>query len=390
MNKTSIEAIAHCKNWLKNDVLPLWTKNGIDKNNGSFFESLKDDGSPDLGPRRALVQCRQIYAISEAYKMQLIEKLDALKIITEAVHFLNQFYRKSDGKYIHAVDGEGHVSESQSELYTQAFVLFALARSYELLKSPTIKETALELLSYLYSSRHLAQGGFSELKNNVLLFQSNPHMHLFEAAIEWIKVDSGPEWKKLGQELFILVTEKFINSKSGFLAEHFDEDWKPCLENSNFVAEPGHHYEWSWLLIQFEKCTAISAGSIPQKLYELAEVHGVEKNTGLVYDEITSGFDVKKKSHRFWPQCERIKTALELGLKAPISEQPLFAASADEALQCLFQYLHTETPGLWKDTILENGQFTVQAAKASSLYHIINAMSEYCGKRPLLQDKLNK
>lgn len=390
MNRTSPEAVAFCKNWLKDDVIPLWTKNGIDKNNGSFYESLQDDGSPDRGPRRALVQCRQIYALTEAYNMQLIEKSMAQKIVSDAIHFLNQYYKKTGGNFSHAVDGQGEVSESQSELYTQAFILFALARAYKLLESSEIKSTALQLLRYLYTARSLPHGGFSELKNNVLLFQSNPHMHLFEAAIEWIKIDSAPEWKKLGQELFILATEKFIDSKTGFLAEHFTEDWKPELENKYFSAEPGHHYEWSWLLLQFEKCTTISAGDIPLRLYQLAESHGVDKKSGLVFDEITSGFEIIKKSHRFWPQCERIKAALELGLKAPGYEQHLFAASADEGLGCLIRYLETKTKGLWNDTILENGQFTAQNAKASSLYHIINAMSEFCGKRPLLQDKLNE
>lgn len=381
---TSAESINFCHNWLKNDVLPLWIKNGIDPNNGSFFESLYFDGSKELGPRRALVQCRQIYAFSEAYKMQLIEKSQASAIISEALKFLIRFYKKPTGNYIHAVNGDGSVSESQSELYTQAFVLFALARAYELIKAPEIKTAALELLGYLNANRKLSNGGYSELKNNVLHFQSNPHMHLFEAAIEWIRVDSSYEWKKLGEELNSLAKEKFIDSKTGFLAEHFDENWKPCLESNNFIAEPGHHYEWSWLFMQYEKCTGISAADIPIKLYTLAESYGVNKVSGLVYDEITSDFEVKKKSHRFWPQSERVKAALELGLKVPSSEKKQFGTAADQAINCLVRYLETNPRGLWFDTILETGLFNSQPAKASSLYHIINAMSEYCQKRPLL------
>ena len=386
MIKTPDEAIKFCNNWLKNDVLPLWINNGIDTNNGSFFESLNTDGSKNLGSRRALVQSRQIYAFSEAFKMQLIEKSQVSAIISGALNFLIRFYKKPTGNYIHAVSGDGSVSESQSELYTQAFVLFALARAFELFKTPEIKTTALELLNYLNANRKLSNGGFSELKNNVLHFQSNPHMHLFEAAIEWIKVDAAPEWKKLGGELNILAKEKFVDSKTGFLAEQFDENWKPCLESNSFIAEPGHHYEWSWLFLQYEKCSGISAADTSIKLYTLAEAYGVNKATGLVYDEITSDFEVKKKSHRFWPQCERIKAALELGLNAPSSEQKQFGDSADQALNCLLRYLETTPRGFWFDTILENGQFNSQPAKASSLYHIINAMSEYCQKRPLLQD----
>ena len=213
-------------------------------------------------------------------------------------------------------------------------------------------------------------------------------MHLFEAAIEWMKIDSAPEWKKLGLELNSLAKEKFIDIKTGLLAEHFAENWSPYLETNYFIAEPGHHYEWSWLFLQYEKFAGIEASGISIKLYTLAENFGVEKASGLVYDEITSHFKAHKKSHRFWPQSERIKAALELGLTAPASEQHPFGSSADQALRCLIRYLETTPRGLWYDTILENGQFTSQPAKASSLYHIINAMSEYCQKRPLLQDEL--
>ena len=142
---TSTQAIQFCKSWLKNDVLPLWINNGIDAANGSFFESLNFDGVKDLGSRRALVQCRQIYALSEAYKMQLLEKSQVTELISNAVNFLNKYYKKPAGNYVHAVNGQGEVTESQSELYTQAFVLFALARAYELLKTPEIKTTSISL-----------------------------------------------------------------------------------------------------------------------------------------------------------------------------------------------------------------------------------------------------
>lgn len=387
MTTPASDLIVFCKNWLKTDVFPLWTKNGIDLHTGSFFESLAADGSAVCGPRRALVQCRQIYAFTEAYKMQLIEKPQAVLVVSRALQFLIKFYKKPNGSYRHAVVGSGEVFESQSELYTQAFVLFALARAYELLETQSIKESALQLLHFLYSERKLAAGGFTEIKDNVLLFQSNPHMHLFEAAIEWMKVDSAAEWKKLGLELFTLSTNHFIDAKTGFLAEHFTENWKPCLENSQFIVEPGHQYEWSWLLLQYEKCASVSAGPLPFKLYQLAEKNGVHKTKKLVFDAITSSGEIKKATLRFWPQCERVKAAIELGLRSTDYERLQFAVIADEALVSLKRYLNTETPGLWFDTILENGLFADAPFKASSLYHIINAMSEYCAKRPLLQPK---
>jgi mannose-6-phosphate isomerase len=53
----------------------------------------------------------------------------------------------------------------------------------------------------------------------------------------------------------------------------------------------------------------------------------------------------------------------------------------------LWRYLETKKPGLWLDTLTENGTFAEQPVKASSLYHIINALSEYITLRPRVADE---
>ena len=52
--------------------------------------------------------------------------------------------------------------------------------------------------------------------------------------------------------------------------------------------------------------------------------------------------------------------------------------AADQAFDALFKFFKG---GLWEDQILENGEFKKQPVKASSLYHIVNALSEYINKR---------
>ena len=368
--------------WLKNHVFPLWTQHAFDQTSGGFVESLDSMGNPEKSSRRAMVQARQIYAYTEAMKMNILSKNEVHLMLKKNIEFIKN-YSLPSGAYIHTVDTLNKPAQLQSELYTQAFMLFGLARAYEVLRDSEIKDRALKLIRYLYSERKNKFGGFTEINKDQIVFQSNPHMHLFEAVIEWIKIDSDSDWKDIASEMYQLCKSKFINNEIGVVAEHFSENWEVLRENNQFIFEPGHQYEWAWLIVQYEVLLGLTPNPLPQKLFDLAEKCGVDEKSHLVFDEILSDFSVKKKSSRFWPQCERIKTAVQLGVLAKPELRPHFAKAADQAMAALNTYLETKTLGLWFDT-KDQGQFILQSSKTSSLYHIINALSEYKNKRPLI------
>ncbi len=354
-------------NWLKEKVFPLWSHQGIDPQTGVFVESLSLEGVPQPLPRRALVQARQIFSFIEGYRLNVIDLETLRPILTRATRaFLNDYAIQS-GAFVHSVDLEAKKVNADVDLYTQAFALFGLAHAYEILCDDSLKSAALKTLDYLYRERSHPAGGFTEIKNGELFFQSNPHMHLFEAAIAWVKIDPDPRWKKLAHELYQLCSVNFIDTETGFLAEHFDDQWQPVREKNNFIFEPGHHYEWAWLFIQYQKITSTQTGTQARKLFDLAERFGLDAEKKLAYDEIWSDRSVKKMSSRFWPQCERIKAAAELNE----------SAIAATAMKSLFSQFIVPSQGLWRDTLLDSGRFDSQPAKASSLYHIIYAISEF-------------
>jgi mannose/cellobiose epimerase-like protein (N-acyl-D-glucosamine 2-epimerase family) len=250
-----------------------------------------------------------------------------------------------------------------------------LAQAYDLLKKPEYKTRAKDLLRYLNSERKAPHGGYTEIKAGQIVFQSNPHMHLFEAALAWLKIDTDADWKKLSQDLFDLCRSQFVANEAKVICEYFDEAWQPLRENGRFIFEPGHQFEWAWLMLQYESISGTKVGSLGYDLYERGEKYGV-KPTGETVDEVWSDFTIKKATSRFWPQSERVKAALDVGS----------SHGADQALNVLMKYLKTPIKGVWYDTLSESGQFNDQAPKASSLYHIINAMSEYSHKRLSLKN----
>lgn len=389
MNQIANELINKSRNWLRHDVLPLWSTAGFDFDKNCYVESLSTTGMPLATPRRALVQARQIYSFLTAAKMDLFEKNQAETLAKNSLDYLLKNYLQPSGAFVHAVDTQEKISNPDQDLYTQAFVLFALGGGYQATQDSNYKTHALQLLQFLKSNRAAPGGGFTEIKNGQTFYQSNPHMHLFEAALLWLQVDPTGPWKTLCDEIFSLCQKSFVDLKTKTLAEHFDINWTKQIANTehqSFIFEPGHHYEWAWLLAGYQDLTAVDCKDLRHMLFATAEKHGVNQK-GFAVDEVLSDFTVKKRSSRFWPQCERIKAAVKLGLESAPDQQPQFAKTADEALNSLFTYLNLPIKGLWQDMILEDGNFSQQDPKASSLYHIINAMDEYIKIRPQLLDK---
>lgn len=369
--------IERVQDWLTKDALPLWLKNGVDWKNGGFFESLSLDGEPQDVPRRAMVQARQIYSFKVAKDLKLCDADQASRAIELGVRSLiNDFSHKSGG-FIHSIGIDRQPVNSTLELYTQAFAIFGLAHAYAQTAQPEFKSRAKDVIQYLSRERRVNGGGFTEVKTGTT-YESNPHMHLFEAALEWMEIDTDPEWKLLADEILDLALSKFIDPATGALAEFFSDSWLPLLENGKFVFEPGHQFEWAWLMGRHQKITGRNLLAVRTRLFELAERSGVDAKTKMTLDQMWSDFSVKSHTSRFWPQAERVKAAVQLTLEDTSRETAaVHAKSADDALTALFDFLNTPTRGLWFDTREADGTFKRQPAKASSLYHIIGAMSEY-------------
>lgn len=377
--------IEKSKQWLANDVYPLWSTTGVDKIKGGFIENISFDGSAMDIPRRSMVQARQMYSFVTGANLGVCKKEVAHSLVEMGGRYLMQNYSVPSGAFIHSINLDGTPKSSNPDLYTEAFALFALAQAYIVKPSTEIKDRAKSLVQYLNRERAVSGGGFTEMdeKGN-LSYKSNPHMHMFESAIAWMQIDKDPEWKELGHNIITLCLNKFIDPETDVLGEYFDKDWNHLRENGLFVYEPGHQYEWAWLMSLYEGLTGQDLKSVRHNLFLLAEKYGTSRTRKVVFDEMWSNYTPKTQSSRFWPQCERIKAACRLGTEANADQKEIYARGADEAMETLFKFFQTPLRGTWYDMLSDKDEFNGTFAKASSLYHIVNAMEEYINLRPRL------
>ncbi len=76
-------------------------------------------------------------------------------------------------------------------------------------------------------------------------------MHMLEAALAWDEAAPDPLWRDLADEIAELCLSRFLHSETGALLELFDGDWNPLSEGDQAAVEPGHQFEWAWLLARW-------------------------------------------------------------------------------------------------------------------------------------------
>ena len=352
--------------WIDLAALPLWGTLGVDTD-GGFVESLDGRGKSTADFRRARVQARQAYVFAAAglsgwsgpWAGLTAQGLDAFE-----AHNL-----RPDGLYRTRTDRHGSSLDDTPWLYDQAFVLFALAAAAEAGLRPVERLTkARSLIAAMEGLRHNT-GGWREAGD--LPFQANAHMHLLEACLAWEALDADGPWTRLADEIVEMARRSFIEPERGFLREFFSKDWTALSDDDGQIIEPGHQFEWVWLLTRWGRERRQEwALDAAQKLYAAGQ-KGVDPRMGIAVDALNTDLSIRSGHARLWPQTERLKAALILAETTEGADRDRFIRDAQSALHGLARYL--EPSGLWRDKLGPDGKFVDEPSPASSLYHLMVA-----------------
>jgi len=270
-------------------------------------------------------------------------------------------YRRPDGLFINRAAGDGTPLDREADVYEQAFALLAMAALQAADPSRPLEEEAARVLQALHD-RRAAGGGFRE--NGAHPYQANCHMHLFESALAWEAL-GGPAWAELSDEIARLAIERFIDPATGALREFFDADWE-ALTGEPGLVEPGHQFEWAWLLDRWRRARPESTPfEVPRRMFEVG-LKGVDPHREVAVNSLWDDFSVRDGWARLWPQTEHLKATLALGGEA----------EALRAARGLARYLDVPARGAWRDKLMLDGTFVDEPAPATSFYHLMVAILE--------------
>jgi mannose/cellobiose epimerase-like protein (N-acyl-D-glucosamine 2-epimerase family) len=356
--------------WLCDAAYPLWSTRGVDPN-GGFHERLGQDGEPFAEPRRSRVSPRQAYCFAVAPSLGW--RGDSAALVKHGLDYWVAKYQRPDGLFRTLIAADGSILKDDALLYDQAFGLLAfnVAACVGELRADRERQ-ALELHALIMKHMKRAGEGFDNGLPKSLPLQSNPHMHLFEAALAGCEMCSENSlWKPLADELAELALTRFIDADSGALREFFDESWNPAPGVQGRIVEPGHQFEWAWLLLRWGGLKHARARAAALKLIDIGESHGVRN--GLATNSMLDDFSAHDAGARLWPQTERLKAA---ALAARLTGEAKYFSMTVAAAQGLQRYLDCPIPGLWYDRIDAAGKLVDEPAPASSFYHLVAAVAE--------------
>jgi len=355
--------------WLLDAAYPLWSTKGVDPA-GGFFERLGQDGKPLPDKRRCRVTPRQAYCF--AMGPSLGWRGDAEGLVQHGLEFWYAKFQRNDGLFRTLINADGSIADDRAITYDQAFGLLAFSLGATLGDWRAVREReAIELLQTVIKLTKRPTGGFENGVPASLPLESNPHMHLFEATLAGAEVCSECSmWQPLADEIAEFALAHFVDA-NGVLHEFFDENWKFAPGIPGRIVEPGHQFEWAWLLLRWAGDKHHKARAAAIRMIDVTEVNCVRG--GLALQQVLDDFSPHDGSARLWPQTERLKAA---ALAARITGDAKYFAMAASAATSLKRYLATPIPGLWYDRIDANGNIVDEPAPASTFYHLVVAVAE--------------
>ena len=361
--------------WLRDHALPLWQgQAGWDATHGGCVESLGLTGAPNLeANKRVRVQARQLYVFAHAALLGF-DGADK-HTVTIASYLQSKARDHGRGGWVHLLAPDGVVVDARRDMYDQAFVLHGLAWALRVTQDDGLKNHIHPTLTFVDEElRHPAFGGFVESDLRELPRRQNPHMHWLEALLALYEAMGDDQLIAQADNIVDLFRTHFFDEDTHTLGEYFAEDWRVADGPSGQVVEPGHHFEWVWLLHKYARLGGRhKTKAHAQALYDFACTHALTEEAGFAVDEVDRSGCVVRGTRRLWPQTE--------ALKAHITASRWWGAEVGDHVarvtEGLFDtYLNVAPTGGWQDQFDEKGAPLAKTIPASSFYHLMLGFAE--------------
>jgi N-acylglucosamine 2-epimerase/mannose-6-phosphate isomerase len=360
------------RKWMFGAALPWWAANGLDLTHGGYVEQMTLDGRDAAVPfKRTRVTARQIYVFSHGYMLGFNRAVD---LAGHGVDFLiSRTWLGPDKGFAKLLTREGKQLDGTPDLYDLAFVLFAFSWFHKATSDQTARDWMHRTLDFIETHlRHPKEGFWHQLPPNGFR-QQNPHMHLTEACLAAFETTGEKRFGDLGKELATLFQTRFFDLKSQTLAEYFNEDWSRAPGPDGRITEPGHQFEWAWILNSCRKLLGLDLAPQIRAAIAFAERHGVEPADCVTFNQVRDDGAPIDRGSRTWPNTERIKSAIALHELDGVDPANVVRSSAGLLLD---RYLAHTPHGTWIDAFDAEGKPLANTIPASTLYHVFLAFAE--------------
>ena len=369
--------------WFWNDFLPDWVDRAIDRDGIGLFDVLDANANPVMPERRTiLAQARLLFTFSH---LALMSDTPAYHKAARIARDALPFFKKPSGLYRRAVTAKGAPSDNSADneahSYDQSFVLLGLATWGKLNPDEDVSGDLDALWSAVEQQLTDPATGMM-LEHDALVDPraadappraQNPHMHLYEAALQAYAMTENPVWLDRAAHMRAKGIEYFFDTDSGTITEFLTHDLRVQPGRDGMRREVGHQCEWAWLL---RREVALggdpSVADIAARLLAFADLHGFATGgpmAGAAYDAVAADAAWVEDRFLMWPQTEAIKAMVT----RPDADR--FRPQVQAIGQLIFQK-YFAGHAAYVNQIDGTGQVIWPEALSRLHYHLVLALTE--------------
>ncbi len=364
--------------WLEHVAIPYWLARGIDHQAGGFHECLSFSGQSLPVNKRLRTAARQTFCFASAIRYGWDESAECHAAVGHGIAFLNRHARQSNNTFAKEFTSDGRVINPSRDAYDYAFLLFAAAAAVRV-GNLEARQLGEDVMHQLEADFYLGSGcGYREVADSKSgvdangVRRANPHMHILEAFTAWHRATGDMNAHTRAADIVDMFLAKMFDSQTGSLREFMDADLQPLPDARADIREPGHAFEWAWLLYDFDRCGDARVQEVIKRLCTWAVTFGTNPATGLTHQRVTYSGRVLDDTSRSWPQTEAVRAMLALERIG----HPDITTNASARLDTLFRHHLAPAPaGLWFDRIAADGTVLSESVPASILYHLVSVFT---------------
>ncbi len=316
------------------ETLPRWLADALAPGEGPAAVA---EGIGESGRRTTLVQCRAIFTLAHLGRATGDRSL--LEAARRVQGFVSAHLRDADGGHRHSVAPDGAALDApESALrhsYDQGFVLLALA---ELHRAGGGFEAEMQACWQFVSGRLVDPATDALWEDDrgaegSRVRAQNPQMHMFEALLAAFEATGAETWLERAGSFARLAEERLIDPATGAVREFLGPDLGPLAGPEGTRREPGHQFEWAWLLRKHAGLRGTGDGlQAASRMERFAQARGLQEQgplAGAPLAAVDAAGAVLDDRHLLWPLTEAGKVhAARAGAGDPASAQCARAIAA--------------------------------------------------------------
>jgi mannose/cellobiose epimerase-like protein (N-acyl-D-glucosamine 2-epimerase family) len=371
-------------------IVEFYRRNGMDPD-GGFFHCFNDDGTVyDARHRHLVSSTRFVYLFATAASLLGVDEYRHLA--RHGLAYLEEsHFRPGTGGYRWEIDlpgGDGgRRTDDTRYAYGLAFVLLAgsVALSAGIDEGTLAMQRGWSLLEETFWEPEFGLYADQSSPDGTILLPyrgQNANMHICEACIAAYEATGEERYLRRATEVADAMTRRQTRTTEGRIWEHYHPDWtvdgefhrdRPDDLFRPWGYQPGHHAEWSKLLLQLN---AISPREwmVPRarELFAVAVDAGWDDRHGGLYYGFAPDGSITAPDKYYWVQAEAIGAAALLHRE---TGEEIYGDWYRRLWEYSWNHLVDHVEGEWFRLLDRRGQRkeTVKSPPGKAGYHTVGA-----------------